>query len=55
MRKSVPAQTKKDVEGVAYPQLAESTLVAVIHFPQAAADFRGHPYPAGFYMLAGHC
>ncbi|MFZ0859147.1 MAG: hypothetical protein ABR881_31365 [Candidatus Sulfotelmatobacter sp.] len=51
IRKSIPAQTKKDVEGVAYPQLAESTLVAVIHFPQAAADFRGHPIPAGFYTL----
>ena len=51
IRKSIPAQTKKDVEGVAYPQLAESTLMAVIHFPQAAADFRGHSIPAGFYTL----
>ena len=48
IRKSIPAQTKKDVEGVAYPQLAESTLVAVIHFPQAAADFRGHRNPRRF-------
>lgn len=51
VRKSVPAQPKKDVEGVVYPQLAESALVAVIHFPQAATDFRGHPIPAGFYTL----
>jgi hypothetical protein len=51
IRKSIPAQTKKDVEGVAYPQLAESTLVAVVHFPEAAADFRGHRIPAGFYTL----
>jgi hypothetical protein len=51
IRKSVPARTKKDVEGVAYPQLAESTLVGVLHFPQAAADFRGHRIPAGFYTL----
>ncbi len=51
IRRSIPAQMKKDVEGVAYPQLAESTLVAVIHFPQAAADFRGHRIPAGFYTL----
>jgi hypothetical protein len=51
IRKSIPAQTKKDVESVAYPQLAESTLVAVIHFPEAAADFRGHRIPAGFYTL----
>ncbi len=51
IRKSIPAQPKKDVEGVAYPQLAESTLVAVIHFPKDAADFRGHRIPAGFYTL----
>lgn len=51
VRKRVPAQTKKDVEGVAYPQLAESLLVGVVHFPQAAADFRGQRIPAGFYTL----
>jgi hypothetical protein len=51
IRKGVPAQTKKDAEGVAYSQLAESTLVGVAHFPQAAADFRGHRIAAGFYTL----
>ncbi len=51
MRKSIPAQTKKEVEGVAYPELGESTLIGVIHFPQAAADFRGHQISAGFYTL----
>jgi len=51
IRKSIPAQAKKDVEGVAYPQLAESTLVGVIHFLQAAEDFRAHRIPAGFYTL----
>ena len=51
IRKSVPAQSRKNAEGVAYPQLAESTLVGVLHFPQAAADFRGHRIPAGFYTL----
>ena len=51
IRKSVPAQPKKDAEGVAYPQFAESTLVGVLHFPQAAADFRGQRIPAGFYTL----
>ena len=51
MRKSVPAQPNKDVEAVVYPQLAESTMVGVIHFAQAATDFRGHPIPAGFYTL----
>jgi hypothetical protein len=39
------------IESVAYPQLADSTLVGVIHFSQAAADFRGHRIPAGFYTL----
>jgi hypothetical protein len=51
LRKSVPARAKKDAEGVAYPQLAESTLVGVVHFPQAASDFRGQQVPAGFYTL----
>ena len=51
LRKSVPAQAKKDAEGIVYPQLAESTLVGVVHFPQAAADFRGQQVPAGFYTL----
>jgi hypothetical protein len=51
IRKGIPAQTKKVGDGVAYPQLAESTMVGVIHFPQTAADFRGHPIPAGFYTL----
>ena len=51
LRKSVPSQAKKDAEGVAYPQLAESTLVGVVHFPLAASDFRGQQVPAGFYTL----
>jgi hypothetical protein len=50
LQKSVPAQTNKNTELV-YPQFAESTLLGIIHFPQAAADFRGHPIPAGFYTL----
>jgi hypothetical protein len=50
-RKSIPAQPKQGVQAVVYPQLAESILVGVIHFSQAAADFRGHQIPAGFYTL----
>src|ERR1700757_4706985 len=46
LRKSVPTQPNKNTELV-YPQFAESILLGVIHFPQAAADFRGHPLPAG--------
>lgn len=51
LRKSIPAAPKKGPEAAAYPQLAESTLVGVVHFFQAAADFRGHQVPAGFYTL----
>ena len=51
LRKSIPVPTKRGAEAVAYPQLAESTLVGVVHFFQAAADFRGHQVPAGFYTL----
>jgi len=51
LRKSVPAQAKKDSEGVVYPELAESTLVGVVHFAQTATDFRGQQVPAGFYTL----
>ena len=50
-RKSTPVQPKKDDQAVIYPELAESTFVGVIHFPQTAADFRGHQIPAGFYTL----
>ena len=51
LRKSVPPSTKKGADGAVYPQLAESTLVGVVHFFQAAADFRGQQVPAGFYTL----
>ncbi|MFY9911082.1 MAG: hypothetical protein WCF22_03875 [Candidatus Sulfotelmatobacter sp.] len=50
LRKSVSAQANKSAELV-YPQLAESTLLGVIHFPQAAADFKGDPIPVGFYTM----
>ncbi|MBZ5687478.1 MAG: hypothetical protein LAP86_20870 [Acidobacteriia bacterium] len=50
LRKGVPAQANKNTE-LAYPQFAESTLLGVIHFSQAAADFRGHTIPSGFYTL----
>ena len=51
-RKSIPLQSKKsDDQAVVYPELSESMFVGVIHFLQAAADFRGHQIPAGFYTL----
>lgn len=51
LRKSVPAQAKKDVPGALYPQLAESTLLGVISFPQATTDYRGQAIAAGTYSL----
>lgn len=52
LRKSVAAETtKKDSEGLLYPELPESTLVGVISFPKATTDFRGQPIAAGTYTL----
>jgi hypothetical protein len=51
LRKSVPAQAKKDVAGALYSQLSESTLVGVISFPQATTDYRGQPVRPGAYTL----
>lgn len=51
LRKSVPTAAQKGPEAAAYPQLAESVMVGVIHFPENASDFRGHRIPAGFYTL----
>jgi hypothetical protein len=51
LRKSVPAQAKKDSADVIYTQLAESVLVGVLHFPKGGSDFRGQAIPAGFYTL----
>lgn len=51
LRKDVPSQPKKEVEGALYTELAESTLVGVLHFPQASTDYRGQAIPSGFYTL----
>ena len=52
LRRTVPARTsKEDVPGAIYPQLAESTLLGVISFPQAATDYRGQAVPSGSYTL----
>jgi hypothetical protein len=51
VRKTVSAQTKKDVADVVYPQLAESTLVGVLHYPKGGSDYRGQTISAGFYTL----
>ena len=51
LRKNVPGQPKKDSQDVIYTQLAESTLIGVLHFPKVGSDFRGEAIPAGFYTL----
>jgi len=51
LRKRVPAQPKKDAADVVYPQLAESTLVGILHFPKGGSDYRGQTISAGFYTL----
>ena len=53
LRKSVPVQAtkKKESEGLLYPELSESLLVAVVSFPQATTDFRGQPIAPGTYTL----
>lgn len=51
LRKSIPAQAKRDAADVLYPQLAESTLVGVLHYPKGGSDYRGQTISAGFYTL----
>jgi hypothetical protein len=51
LRKSIPAQAKTDAQGALYTQLAEATLIGVLHFPQASTDYRGQAIPAGYYTL----
>jgi hypothetical protein len=51
LRQSIPGQAKTDVEGVLYPQLAQSTLLGVISFPKASTDYKGEPIKPGAYTL----
>jgi hypothetical protein len=50
-RNGVPTRNKTDEGGVAYTELGESTLVAVISYPKATKDFRGQNVKAGSYTL----
>jgi hypothetical protein len=50
-RQTVPSQGKSDASGALYPQLAASTLVGVISFPQATTDYRGQTIQPGAYTL----
>lgn len=51
LRKSVPGAAKKNSSDALYWQLAESTLVGLISFPQATTDYRGEAVKAGAYTL----
>jgi hypothetical protein len=51
LRKPVPAQAKKDAADVLYTQLAESTLVGLLHFMKNGNDYRGQTISSGFYAL----
>ncbi len=51
LRKDMPAQPKKETADVIYDRIAESTMVGVVHWPQASTDYRGQPVAAGFYTL----
>jgi hypothetical protein len=51
LRKDVPVQPKKNAPDVVYPELAESTFVGVVSFPNAATDYRGQAIKPGAYTL----
>ena len=45
------AGQSKEVAGAVYSELAESTLVGVLHFSQPGSDYRGQPIASGYYTL----
>jgi hypothetical protein len=51
LRKNLPAQPKRDVQGTLYSQLPDSVLVGLVSFPQATTDYRGQSIKAGTYTL----
>jgi hypothetical protein len=50
LRKSVPKGSSNNPD-VLYPQIGLTHMVGVVHFPNPAKDFRGHPVKPGFYTL----
>jgi hypothetical protein len=46
-----PAATPDTAGNVLYGKIAQGSLVGVIHFPEAAKDFRGQGIKAGYYTL----
>jgi len=52
LRKAVPGHSKAAMElGIAYPQLAEGTLVGAVRFLREAKDFRRLEVKPGVYTL----
>jgi hypothetical protein len=50
--KSLPTRTSPNTSSdLLYGALAEGTFLGVLHFPNAATDFRGQTMKAGFYTL----
>ncbi|MGH9521883.1 MAG: hypothetical protein ACRD3E_05070 [Terriglobales bacterium] len=50
LRKSLPKGSSTNPD-VLYPQIGLAHMVGVIHFPNAAKDYRGHPVKPGFYTM----
>ena len=50
LRKSLPKGSSNNPD-VLYPQIGLTHLVGVVHFVNAAKDFRGHPVKPGFYTM----
>ena len=46
-----PASSPDTGSNVLYGKIAQGSLVGVIHFPDAAKDFRGQAIKAGYYTL----
>jgi len=52
LRKAMPLKQAAGGGGdVLYGALGEGAVLGVLHFPNAAADFRGQPVKPGFYVL----
>jgi hypothetical protein len=52
LRKTIPTNSTPNTSSdVLFGPLAEGTFVGVVHFPNAAADFRGQALKAGYYTL----
>jgi hypothetical protein len=51
LRKAVPLKAAGDSGEVLYGALNNGTVLGVLRFPSAAADFRGQPIKPGYYVM----